>query len=125
MTAAALTLLASNVAAATGGRILAGNPDAPVGRVMIDSRAVGPGDCFVAIRGERLDGHAFVKDAVAAGAASIVVEAAAAVEGAAAIVTGPEEWRLREGTAKVAELSSPGARRRSRPAGAATSRPLG
>jgi UDP-N-acetylmuramoyl-tripeptide--D-alanyl-D-alanine ligase len=86
VTAAALTLLVSNVAAATGGRILAGNPAAPLGRVVIDSRAVGSGDCFVAIRGERLDGHAFVKDALAAGASSVIVQDAASVEGTAATI---------------------------------------
>jgi UDP-N-acetylmuramoyl-tripeptide--D-alanyl-D-alanine ligase len=85
MTTAALTLLVSDVANATGGRILAGNPAAPLGRIIIDSRSVGTGDCFVAINGERLDGHAFVKGAIAAGAASVIVEDAASVEGAAVI----------------------------------------
>ncbi len=39
-----------------------------------DSRAVEPGDIFVARRGERADGGAFISAAVARGAAAVVVE---------------------------------------------------
>ena len=39
-----------------------------------DSRAVRPGSIFVALRGERADGHAFVGAAIAAGARAIVVD---------------------------------------------------
>lgn len=39
-----------------------------------DSRSVRPGDCFVAIRGTRLDGHAYVDEAVRRGAAAVVVD---------------------------------------------------
>ena len=38
-----------------------------------DSRAVQPGDLFLAIRGERLDGHDFVAEAAAKGAAAALV----------------------------------------------------
>lgn len=39
-----------------------------------DSRSVEPGCCFVAIRGNGIDGHTFVSDAEAAGAAVIVID---------------------------------------------------
>jgi UDP-N-acetylmuramoyl-L-alanyl-D-glutamate--2,6-diaminopimelate ligase len=42
--------------------------------IAIDSRRVKRGDLFVAFRGERTDGHRFVRDAVAAGAAAVVVD---------------------------------------------------
>ena len=42
-------------------------------RVEIDSRRVQKGDLFVAIVGERVDGHAFVGAALAAGAAAVMV----------------------------------------------------
>jgi len=42
--------------------------------VVIDSRMVTPGSLFVALRGEHQDGHAFVYDAFARGAAGAIVE---------------------------------------------------
>jgi UDP-N-acetylmuramoyl-L-alanyl-D-glutamate--2,6-diaminopimelate ligase len=47
---------------------------ATVDALASDSRAVRPGALFIALRGERSDGHAFVADAVARGAAAVVVE---------------------------------------------------
>jgi UDP-N-acetylmuramoyl-tripeptide--D-alanyl-D-alanine ligase len=44
----------------------------------IDSRTVGPGELFFAVRGERLDGHAFVEAAIKRGAAAAVVSSARA-----------------------------------------------
>lgn len=41
--------------------------------VTIDSREVGPGDLFVAVKGERFDGHDFIESAFEAGAAAAVV----------------------------------------------------
>jgi len=41
-----------------------------------DSRAVRPGSIFVALRGERSDGHAFLASAVEAGAGAVVVDEA-------------------------------------------------
>jgi len=40
----------------------------------IDSRTIGSGDLFFAVKGERLDGHDFVEQALAAGALAAVVE---------------------------------------------------
>lgn len=42
--------------------------------VFNDARLVTPGSVFVAIRGSKLDGHSFLPDAVAKGAAALVVE---------------------------------------------------
>jgi UDP-N-acetylmuramoyl-L-alanyl-D-glutamate--2,6-diaminopimelate ligase len=46
-----------------------------IAAVESDSRRVVPGALFVALRGEHADGHAFVAQAIAAGAAAVVVEA--------------------------------------------------
>ena len=48
--------------------------DARFRRAVIDSRRVEPGDLFVALRGERADGHDFAADAVARGAAGLLLE---------------------------------------------------
>lgn len=48
-------------------------PDAAIARVVTDSRQVGPGDLFVALRGERFDGNGFVDGALAAGASAALV----------------------------------------------------
>ena len=40
--------------------------------VEFDSRAIGPGGLFVALPGERVDGHDFAGAAVAAGAAGVI-----------------------------------------------------
>jgi UDP-N-acetylmuramoyl-tripeptide--D-alanyl-D-alanine ligase len=60
---------AAEIAAATGGRA---HGDWAVFGVSIDSRTVRPGELFVALRGPNHDGHAFVADALARGAAALV-----------------------------------------------------
>jgi UDP-N-acetylmuramoyl-L-alanyl-D-glutamate--2,6-diaminopimelate ligase len=48
--------------------------DVDVTRITIDSRSVEPGDLFVALRGTISDGHEFVRDAIAKGAAAVVTD---------------------------------------------------
>ncbi|WP_454854626.1 UDP-N-acetylmuramoyl-tripeptide--D-alanyl-D-alanine ligase [Promicromonospora soli] len=67
-----IELTAAQVAAAVGGRLHA-DPDVTVtGAVIIDSRDAGPGALFVALPGERVDGHNFAAAAVAAGATLVL-----------------------------------------------------
>ncbi|MEW4466387.1 UDP-N-acetylmuramoyl-tripeptide--D-alanyl-D-alanine ligase [Parasphingorhabdus sp. JC815] len=47
--------------------------DFSVSGVAFDSREIGPGDLFFALKGEKSDGHAYVKDIYAAGAAGAIV----------------------------------------------------
>ena len=67
------------LAGAAGGRRVAGADGIRATGVSIDSRSLRPGDLFVAIRGARFDGHRFVADALAAGAAGALVGDAAAL----------------------------------------------
>ena len=60
--------------------------DVEVSALVADSRAVTPGAVFVALKGERVDGHRFVPDAVAAGARAVVVEERMAAGGAATVI---------------------------------------
>jgi UDP-N-acetylmuramoyl-tripeptide--D-alanyl-D-alanine ligase len=71
-----LTITAGDVVAATGGRLVHGDAAQVMGRVAIDSRAIEAGDLFVAIRGERFDGHAFVAEAFEKGATAAIVQEA-------------------------------------------------
>jgi UDP-N-acetylmuramoyl-L-alanyl-D-glutamate--2,6-diaminopimelate ligase len=48
--------------------------DPEIARIRYDSRKVGPGDLFVALRGEKQDGFEHAGDAIARGAAAIVSE---------------------------------------------------
>ena len=58
-------------------RDVRGSLDMEIESVVSDSRQAGPGALFVAIRGgQELDRHAFIGDAVARGAAAVVVEEA-------------------------------------------------
>ena len=62
------------VAAAVAGRIASGNPEQAVGNVATDSRSLQAGDFFVALKGPRFDGHAFVSEAIARGAIGALVQ---------------------------------------------------
>lgn len=73
-----VALRAGHVAAATGGRLVSGAASTLLGRVSIDSRSIRAGDFFVAIRGERFDGHRFVGAALAGGAVGAMVDDVAA-----------------------------------------------
>lgn len=56
----------------TGGRLLA-RSDRPVRGAAVDSRRVEAGNLFVALPGERTDGHAHLGDAIARGASAVLV----------------------------------------------------
>jgi len=60
----------AEIAAATGGTA---SGTFAVSGVTFDSREVGPGDLFIAMKGEATDGHRFLDKAFAAGAAGAVV----------------------------------------------------
>jgi UDP-N-acetylmuramoyl-tripeptide--D-alanyl-D-alanine ligase len=62
---------AAAIAAATGG---SASTDFAANGVAFDSREVGPGDLFVALSGEATDGHRFVGQAFAQGAAGAIVD---------------------------------------------------
>lgn len=61
---------AFDIASATDGEVFG---DFAANGVAFDSREVGPGDLFVALKGEATDGHRFVDGAFAAGAAGAIV----------------------------------------------------
>ncbi len=62
------------IAGITGGHIIFGDGERLFTRVCIDSRKVLPGDLFVAIVGERADGHDFVAEVREKGAGGAICE---------------------------------------------------
>ncbi len=62
----------AQVAAVTGGRLHHATGDELVTAVEFDSRAIGPGGLFLALPGERVDGHEFAAAALARGAAAVL-----------------------------------------------------
>jgi UDP-N-acetylmuramoyl-tripeptide--D-alanyl-D-alanine ligase len=72
-------------------RVMGVSPEGldPVARVtgaVVDSRLVRPGDAFFAIKGEFLDGHDFVEEALRKGASAVVVGRRVAVPGARQVI---------------------------------------
>jgi UDP-N-acetylmuramoyl-tripeptide--D-alanyl-D-alanine ligase len=65
-------MTADDLVAATGGRLLTRSAR-PIRAAAVDSRHVLPGMLFVALAGERTDGHRHLADAVRAGAAALLV----------------------------------------------------
>ena len=62
---------AEQLARGTRGRLIASGPP---GGVCTDTRAIQPGDWFLAIRGERFDAHDFLEKAIEAGAIGVIAE---------------------------------------------------
>jgi UDP-N-acetylmuramoyl-tripeptide--D-alanyl-D-alanine ligase len=59
---------------ACAGKLVAGSRATLIQRITTDSRAAQPGDLFVALAGERHDGHEYLRDVVQKGVDAIMVE---------------------------------------------------
>jgi|ERR1043166_5889465 UDP-N-acetylmuramoyl-tripeptide--D-alanyl-D-alanine ligase len=60
--------------AATQCELRGGSPKTRVSRICTDSRQAKPGDLFIALAGERFDGHNFIDDVAAKGVAAVMVD---------------------------------------------------
>jgi len=54
--------------------VFTGDPQTTVDHVSTDTRTLTPGSLFIALKGDRFDGHAFVGQAVVTGAAAVMVQ---------------------------------------------------
>jgi UDP-N-acetylmuramoyl-L-alanyl-D-glutamate--2,6-diaminopimelate ligase len=79
------------LAAAAGDARIAGDPSVEVAGLAYDSRKAGPGTLFFCVTGEQRDGHEFAAQAVAAGAAALVVERELEVEAPQVVVADARE----------------------------------
>jgi UDP-N-acetylmuramoyl-tripeptide--D-alanyl-D-alanine ligase len=68
-----IRLSARSVAEAMAGEVVSGDPAREFGGVSIDTRTLGAGELYIAIRGERFDGATFAAAAIDAGAGGVVV----------------------------------------------------
>ncbi|MYD70120.1 MAG: UDP-N-acetylmuramoyl-tripeptide--D-alanyl-D-alanine ligase [Acidobacteria bacterium] len=82
-------LRADELAAAAGGVLVSGRPERTVEGFSIDSRRIRRGDWFVAIRGERFDGHGFIADALQQGAAGVIASDRNALPGSSGTGVAP------------------------------------
>lgn len=64
-----------------GGGLLLCPAPIMIREVQLDSRAIQPGDLFVAVKGGREDGHAYVEDAIERGAAAVLSHGPEGLEG--------------------------------------------
>jgi UDP-N-acetylmuramoyl-tripeptide--D-alanyl-D-alanine ligase len=102
-----MRLTVAEVLVATGGLLVGGPPDAVLGSFHTDSREVGEGGLFFALRGAAMDGHAFVGDAVRRGAAGVVVDRPVEAAGVA-VLRVDDTWRaLYSLAARVRESVAP------------------
>lgn len=84
-----MRLPTNEVLAALGGIVVNRDRLPATIAVSTDTRAIRPSETFLALRGERFDGHHFVADAVARGASAAIVDDVATLpDGAAGIAVG-------------------------------------
>ena len=69
-----MPLTPQDIVAATGGRLVQGGAAQDIAGISIDSRTIASGELFLAIRGDRFDGHDFIQAAISRGAAGAIVE---------------------------------------------------
>ncbi|HEX2178633.1 MAG TPA: Mur ligase domain-containing protein, partial [Actinomycetota bacterium] len=74
-----------NLSLVEAARVMGGSPDSLDKRIRVtgavaDSRLIKPGDAFFALRGDFLDGHDFVAEALLRGASVVVVDRPVQVE---------------------------------------------
>lgn len=61
------------IVAACKGELINGSPGLVISRICTDSREVLPGDLFIALSGDRFDGHEFVSQAAQKGACAVLM----------------------------------------------------
>ncbi|MBU6429545.1 MAG: UDP-N-acetylmuramoyl-tripeptide--D-alanyl-D-alanine ligase, partial [Cyanobacteria bacterium REEB65] len=111
-----MTLAAA--AQATMGELLCGAPDLAIAAVSTDTRTIAAGSLYIALRGERFDGHGFLAEAARQGAVAAVVDARVPLPAQLAAIRVDDTllaygrlagaWRRRLGATVVAVTGSSG-----------------
>ena len=69
-----LNFTLAKIASITGGELQSNHPDTVITSFVTDSRAVTPGDGFIALKGARFDARQFIPDVLKKGAAVVIAE---------------------------------------------------
>jgi UDP-N-acetylmuramoyl-tripeptide--D-alanyl-D-alanine ligase len=100
-------LTVADAARAVGGRVLAGDSASVIDGAAIDSRAVRGGELFFAFAGEHTDGHRFVPDALARGAAAAMVQAPVTPPPSGALIEVPDTFAALHDLARFVRARTP------------------
>jgi UDP-N-acetylmuramoyl-tripeptide--D-alanyl-D-alanine ligase len=100
-------LSVGEAARAVGGRVTAGDPQAMIEGAAIDSRAVRGGEAFFAFGGTRTDGHRFVPDALARGAAAAIIQEDIPAPPAGALIRVEDTFQALHDLARFARKRTP------------------
>lgn len=88
------------------GRLIAGNPDALINGVSTDTRTIDRGMFFIALKGERFDGHDFLKDALTKADGAIVSKTPVDLTPGKAIIQVSDTLKALQALAKHARIKS-------------------
>ncbi len=100
-------LSVGDAARAVGGRVTAGDPDAMIEGAAIDSRAVRGGEAFFAFGGAHTDGHRFVPDALARGAAAAIIQEDVPASPAGALIRVEDTFQALHDLARFVRTRTP------------------
>ncbi len=101
-------LSVADAARAVGGRVIGPADDtAAIDGAAIDSRAIRGGELFFAFAGEHTDGHRFVPDALARGAAAAMVQEDVAPPPAGALIRVPDTFAALHDLARFVRTRTP------------------
>lgn len=99
-----MKLAVSEVIKATGGRLLTGDDKIIINGVSTDSRSTKRGDLFVAIKGERFDGHQFIDAAIKNGASAVLASSSVNASNVALILVSDTVCALKQLAAYYRQL---------------------
>jgi UDP-N-acetylmuramyl pentapeptide synthase len=89
---------------AVAGRLVRGRPEAVIGPVGTDTRALEAGQAFLALRGENFDGHDFLAEAVNRGASVLVIDREDRLAGLDSVAWATAVVLVRDTQAALADL---------------------
>lgn len=104
-----LRVTVETIAAATNGRVIAGDPTVIGNDLFVDSRLAAPGSIYVALPGERVDGHDYIAAAIDNGSRVVIVtrsEEQLTAQLEYARVNGAAVVHVADGVLAVQELAS-------------------